>query len=218
MAVSGAGETQRPEYTEEPRVTHHANDYEELCSNELLKVTMIDGKGKGVVAATMFKKDDEVVRENALACAQNMDDLKEGLRVCAMTLRSLETPKETLVRASPNMKGVELPRIAEAFPELSYVRCENAEKGCQQCYTSDSMRIAAQHRFHGSLCYGLMDEKQRAAYDEFLSETWIQGGIDYSDTFHLGMHVMVRTPPSLPFPSPHIDTHTHTRRPSCSPR
>eukprot|EP01061_Rhynchopus_euleeides_P016093 TRINITY_DN27286_c0_g1_i1.p1 TRINITY_DN27286_c0_g1~~TRINITY_DN27286_c0_g1_i1.p1 ORF type:complete len:453 (+),score=192.50 TRINITY_DN27286_c0_g1_i1:185-1360(+) len=151
---------------------------------------MVPGKGKGVFALSEFKCDDTVITENALACAQNMDDMRDGIKCCAMTLKSLETPKDNLLRASGAFAETDLPMIDDFCSAIPIVPCTNSEKGCKQFYGSEPMRVAAWHRFHNSLCTGAMNEAQRTAYDVYISESWIQGGIDYSDTFQLGMHML----------------------------
>ena len=180
-----------PLYTEEPTVTHDEEMYRELCKDELVKVAMIEGKGKGVIALTEFRYDDTVITEHALSCAQNMDDMRDGIVCCAMTLKSLETPKVNLLRAASAFADTELPQVDEFSPSLDIVACENADKGCKQVYSTEANRLLAHNSFHNSLCVGAMDDEQKKCYEEYITESWIQGGIDYSDTFHLAQHMLV---------------------------
>eukprot|EP01064_Diplonema_japonicum_P031740 TRINITY_DN5769_c0_g4_i1.p1 TRINITY_DN5769_c0_g4~~TRINITY_DN5769_c0_g4_i1.p1 ORF type:complete len:416 (+),score=89.84 TRINITY_DN5769_c0_g4_i1:45-1250(+) len=179
----------KAEYTEEPTVVNDFDYYADLTKNECVEVRMVEGKGKGAFALADFDIDDEVIRENALACAQNLDDVRDGIKVCAATLKSLETPKENLVRVCRSLKEVEVPCIAK-YPSQNVEQCDNTATGCKQLYSSKELKTIAWYRYHQVLCKGLMSSEEVKALEEYEKESWIQGGIDYSDTFHLALHFM----------------------------
>ncbi|KAJ9454317.1 Histone-lysine N-methyltransferase ATXR2 [Diplonema papillatum] len=179
----------RPEYTEEPCVTNDADYYAALTRDEVLDVRMMPGKGKGVILMSDVADQDLVITERALVCAQNLDQMQEGVKCCAATLVSLETPRENLRRVAPALQAETLP-VEDKFKTPETVACANAAKGCPTLFCSAAKRDEAYARFHKVLCKGLMSEAQRAAYKDFAECDWIQGGVDYSDTFHLALHVM----------------------------
>eukprot|EP01063_Lacrimia_lanifica_P039868 TRINITY_DN8873_c0_g1_i1.p1 TRINITY_DN8873_c0_g1~~TRINITY_DN8873_c0_g1_i1.p1 ORF type:complete len:417 (+),score=171.96 TRINITY_DN8873_c0_g1_i1:63-1313(+) len=184
----------RPEYTEEPRVLNDEAYYAELCKDEMVEVVMMPGKGKGVLSTVHFDIDDLVIEENALVCAQNLDDYRAGIKACGLTLTGLETPREALTRSATTsaMREAELPKhdeyVASLLPQVC-TPCDNASTGCRQCYSSAEAREAHWKRSHRCLCEGTFDKAQAAAYKEFTEESWIQGGVDYSDTYNIAMHM-----------------------------
>ena len=181
----------RPEYTEDPVVKNDEDYYRDLCQDEKVKVVMMEGKGKGVISMANYNKDDLVISETALCCAQNLDETmgKSRVKCCAMTLSSLETPMENLSRVAPSLK-IALPMIDE-YPKPKYVKCDNHDKECSELYSSTAKKSTAWVSFHGAICRGLMTPRQKTAYLEYAQEDWIQGGIDYSDTFNLALHIFV---------------------------
>lgn len=171
--------------------------YGELCADELLTVRVMEGKGKGIVSDSLFREGDIVLTERALACCQNLDERRAGIPVCVTSGRSLETPEENFRRVAGRDPG-ELPGISagaplgttEPFCAIPRVPCANAEGGCALAFASEELRKQGWERHHCVLCRGVMTAAQTAALDEFESESWIQAGVDYSDTFHLTLHII----------------------------
>ncbi|KAK7202317.1 SET domain containing protein [Novymonas esmeraldas] len=150
-------------------------------------------KGKGLYATRPFAADSTVHEETALCCSQNMDDFNEGVRVCPLCLRSLETPRTQVARNTRRKRAA----LALPHPELHMpvepVPCLWREQGCTECFCSVRCRESALQLFHWVCCTGRMAAPQRTAHAAFMRYDWVQNGVDYSDTAMLGLRIAAQT-------------------------
>lgn len=173
-----------------PVWTYDASFYEEktLGTNVYIKTDPI--KGKGLFARKALKKGSPALIETAMCCTQNRDDFVRNIPVCGMCLVSVETPRGNVARVTKNKTlASEIP-YNDAFRARSLVRCKYFEAGCPMVFCSTRCQEHAWEKFHYCGCRGRMSETAKASYDQFLTNAWQQGGVDYSDTHYLAMRFL----------------------------
>jgi len=173
---------------------HNESYYRKLCSEApvcLGVVTTDPIKGKCLLATCDIKSGEKVLVERALTWSQNMDEFKSGKPVCVMCLRSLETPSDIVTRVIGN------PSLANGLPEVSSysvtakVPCRHS---CGQHYCSLSCEAAGWERSgHSELCGSKMGREARSALKAFHQDSWVNGGIDYSDTAYVALKTVSMT-------------------------
>jgi hypothetical protein len=167
--------------------------YDELLQAEGVYIRTDPVKGKGLFTRAAIAQGALALQEEALCCAQNVDEARLLLPVCAKCLVSLETPAEIVARHT----GVPVAKAAAAMPQHATfarrptrVPCEHAGKGCATLFCSETCRDAAWRTHHYAACAGGMTSGERAALAEFMAGEWTVGGIDLSDTHVLALTFM----------------------------
>ena len=72
------------------------------------------------------------------------------------------------------------------------VKCEFSNQGCPAMFMNERIRERADKTWHYKLCKGRMTDEQVEAYSKLERKSWKQGGVDYSDSFHLSLHAIAR--------------------------
>lgn len=173
-----------------PTWSYDAAFYEEKTrgTNVFIKTDPI--KGKGLFARRCLQSGSVALEETAMCCTQNRDDYLKNIPVCGMCLVSVETPRGNVARVTRNKTlALELPYSA-AYRARSVVRCRFFQEGCPMVFCSTRCQEAAWRSFHYAGCRGCMSEEAQAAYDQFTTNDWEQGGVDYSDTHFLAMRFL----------------------------
>ncbi|CUG93552.1 Hypothetical protein, putative [Bodo saltans] len=173
-----------------PTWSYDASFYDEKTrgTNVLIKTDLV--KGKGLFASRALKAGSIALEETAMCCTQNRDDYLKNVPVCGHCLVSVETPRANVARVTRNKTlAMEIPYSA-AFRARGHVRCRYVEQGCPMVFCSTRCQEAAWASFHYANCRGCMNDASQAAYDQFISNDWEQGGVDYSDTHFLSMRFL----------------------------
>lgn len=175
-----------------PTWTYAEDFYRDLLQSRGLEIKTDPVKGKGLFASKEFEVGNEVLVETALCCTQNIDDALRNIPVCGNCLASLESPRAIFTRVTKDRAMAnELPNLAAYNArKRRVVRCLNEVAGCPMVFCSVRCRETAWIKFHCVGCRGTMDPEQQAAYDQFVSAPWQQGGIDFSDTHYLALRFM----------------------------
>ena len=182
------------------KITYEEEYYQKLCADKQVQVQLANAlKGKCLVAKTAFAQNDIVLSEKKCVAAQNLDDKLENVKVCGNCMRSVEGVLANCLRARrklPQSERQKLPGIAEAtfvhletFADLPVpVPCAYAEShGCTEQYCSHKCKEEAWRRYHGVLCpktTGFPNCKSSPIV-QMHDESWVQGGINYADTFYV---------------------------------
>ncbi|XP_070210003.1 histone-lysine N-trimethyltransferase SMYD5-like isoform X2 [Littorina saxatilis] len=124
-------------------------------------------KGKGLYAKTHFKKEETILTEAPLVCAQFSWNELYKYEACEFCLRSLETAEEMSRRLTNN------PSLVLPHPECCEVdsSVHTCCPHCQVKYCREACRVAAWDRYHRVLCMGASrdDSKHPLA---MLQEAW----------------------------------------------
>eukprot|EP01060_Flectonema_neradi_P000676 TRINITY_DN10421_c0_g1_i1.p1 TRINITY_DN10421_c0_g1~~TRINITY_DN10421_c0_g1_i1.p1 ORF type:complete len:421 (+),score=57.54 TRINITY_DN10421_c0_g1_i1:78-1265(+) len=168
--------------------------YAKLTKGKKVKVVNIPGKGKAMIAVKDVEEGGIIVEDHALVCTQDASDRVAGIPCCAHTLASFETPEGVFKRLRkkhdvPNMPELEAYQKAEGRTPCP---CEFAKQGCPMSFVNPKIREKADKEWHYKLCKGRMTPSQAEAYDYLENKSWKQGGVDYSDSFHLTLHAIAR--------------------------
>eukprot|EP01064_Diplonema_japonicum_P010715 TRINITY_DN17953_c0_g1_i1.p1 TRINITY_DN17953_c0_g1~~TRINITY_DN17953_c0_g1_i1.p1 ORF type:complete len:393 (+),score=62.96 TRINITY_DN17953_c0_g1_i1:37-1215(+) len=165
-------------------------DFYRPITNGNVSVENIEGKGKAMVAKQDFNEGDIILTDHALVVTQDLEDRIAGIPICAHTMKSLETPIETFERVTdekvPKMQHMHTFIDDDGHDPVDCV------KGCPLQFRSEKIRKRADKQWHRKLCKGRMTEEQREAYTAFENTKWKQGGIDYSDSFHVLLHAVAK--------------------------
>ncbi|KAG5489855.1 hypothetical protein GH5_00738 [Leishmania sp. Ghana 2012 LV757] len=105
-------------------------------------------KGRGLYATRVFAAQSTVHEESALCCSQNMDDFEDGVPVCTVCLRFLETLSSQVARNTQRKKAaLSLPYPEQQMP-VKRVPCLWKEQGCRDSFCSTRCRESALKQFH----------------------------------------------------------------------
>ena len=166
-----------------PEWAYDAAHYDQLLNNEIFEVITDPVKGKGLILKRAVKEGEVVLRERALVCSQNLDDINAKIPVCNFCLVSLETPQDIVQRQTGESEtAASLPRISEFKPKHSIFPCRFASTGCIYVFCSKACENAAWESWMNVCCRGNMEKQPKKAFDQFLQAPWVVNGIDLTDT------------------------------------
>lgn len=175
-----------------PSWTYTADLYTMALAGTGLQIFTDEVKGKGLCTARPIAADDVVHEETALCCSQNMDDYTTGVPVCALCLKSVETPRMQIARNTRRKRAaLNLPYNKLHMPTVP-VRCLWHDAGCTEVFCSTRCRETATRRFHWVSCAGRMSPTQHRARSDFFQYEWVQNGVDYSDTAMLALRIVAQ--------------------------
>eukprot|EP00668_Euglena_longa_P014544 GGOE01018534.1.p1 GENE.GGOE01018534.1~~GGOE01018534.1.p1 ORF type:complete len:437 (+),score=115.10 GGOE01018534.1:66-1376(+) len=189
------------------KITFEEEFYERLCLDKQVEVRFLDHhKGKCLLAKVPFVEDEVVLSERKCVAAQNLDDLVACIRVCGNCLKSLETVAGTCGRvrrivAAARSKQRPLPKFHEESLPYVYslptgpvpVLCTYAEThGCEEQFCCTECREEAWSRYHAVLCPGTsgIPMGPHNPVSKFKAESWVQGGVNYADTFFVSFIIL----------------------------
>eukprot|EP01012_Entosiphon_sulcatum_P021336 TRINITY_DN2613_c0_g1_i1.p1 TRINITY_DN2613_c0_g1~~TRINITY_DN2613_c0_g1_i1.p1 ORF type:complete len:424 (+),score=72.15 TRINITY_DN2613_c0_g1_i1:91-1362(+) len=178
-----------------------AEYYDALTASEKVEVRFEPWKGKCLFAKSSFKTGDVVLAERKCVAVQNLDERIDRVPVCGYCLRSLESilanvdrvrRKMTLPKGAPERRVIlasDLPYLDEQPPAKS-LPCQGVIRGCFETYCSEQCRERAWQNDHAAICPLNLSPASLAGIRKFCENSWIQGGINYSDTFHVAFVIV----------------------------
>jgi hypothetical protein len=143
-------------------------------------------KGKGLFAVRDFESGEELLRETALCCSQNLDEYIQAIPVCQHCLVSLETPRDIVLRVAGKKYAGQMPAAADTTGAVTKVPCRNHAGGCRLAFCSEACEAHGWANHHSVLCHAVLSPKGRDAFEALTKENWVQDGVDFSDTTFLG--------------------------------
>ncbi|KAJ9444142.1 SET domain containing protein [Diplonema papillatum] len=165
--------------------------YGKLTKDTKVVVRNVPGKGKAMFTTKAIKDEGIILEDHALVVAQELDDVRQGIRACCHTMRSLESPTDTFTRVATGETLPKMPKLKRWNKEnpIAPVKCL---KGCPSEFWDDEIKAAATASWHRVLCRGRMTPSQVTALNEFEAGKWTIEGVNYADSFHVAIRAVAR--------------------------